>query len=80
MTPRDCTFRLVGEPQKPVLELCASDTEKSRVANAEKNLPGCDRMMSRVEGMAPADVKIGLAVQAEVTTHNGKGLVVFKAA
>ena len=38
------------------------------------------RMMSRVEGMAPTDVKIGQAVQAEVIQHNGKGLVVFKAA
>ena len=38
------------------------------------------RMMSRVEGMAPADVAIGMAVQAEVIQHNGKGLVVFKAA
>ena len=38
------------------------------------------RMMSRVEGMAPADVKIGMAVQAQVITHNGKGLVVFNAA
>ena len=38
------------------------------------------RMMSRIEGMAAADVKIGMAVQAEVIQHNGKGLVVFKAA
>lgn len=38
------------------------------------------RMMSRVEGMAPTDVKIGQAVKAEVLQHNGKGLVVFKAA
>ena len=38
------------------------------------------RMMSRVEGVAPADVKIGMAVKAEVIQHNGKGLVVFKAA
>lgn len=38
------------------------------------------RMMSRVEGMAPADVKIGMAVRAQVVQHNGKGLVVFKAA
>ena len=38
------------------------------------------RMMSRVEGMAPTDVKIGQAVQAQVIQHNGKGLVVFKAA
>ena len=38
------------------------------------------RMMSRVEGMAPADVKIGMAVKAQVITHNGKGLVVFNAA
>jgi len=37
-------------------------------------------MRSRVEGRAPADVKIGMAVQAEVIEHNGKGLVVFKAA
>lgn len=33
-----------------------------------------------VEGMAPADVKIGMAVKAQVITHNGKGLVVFNAA
>ena len=38
------------------------------------------RMMSRVEGIAPTDVKIGMAVKAEVVQHNGKGLVVFKAA
>ena len=38
------------------------------------------RMMSRVEGLAPADVKIGMTVKAEVIQHNGKGLVVFKAA
>lgn len=38
------------------------------------------RMMGRVEGTAPADVKIGLAVKAQVIQQGGKGLVVFKAA
>ena len=38
------------------------------------------RMMSRVEGIAAAEVKIGMAVQAEVVQQGGKGLVVFKAA
>ena len=38
------------------------------------------RMMSRVEGLAPDQVQIGMAVAAEVAMHNGKGLVVFKAA
>ena len=36
------------------------------------------RMMSRVEGIAAAEVKIGMAVQAEVVQQGGKGLVVFK--
>lgn len=36
------------------------------------------RMMSRVEGMAPTAVKIGMRVKAQVIQQNGKGLVVFQ--
>lgn len=35
------------------------------------------RLMSRVEGMAPEAVQIGLRVQAKVIQQDGKGLVVF---
>ena len=36
------------------------------------------RMMSRVQGLAPEDVRIGQRVQAEVIQQGGKGLVVFQ--
>ena len=35
------------------------------------------RMMSRVEGVAPQDVRIGMAVKARIDTVDGKPLVVF---
>jgi len=35
------------------------------------------RMMSRVEGIPPADVKIGMRVRAKVIDDRGTGLVVF---
>jgi uncharacterized OB-fold protein len=35
------------------------------------------RMMSRVDGIAPEDVKIGMTVQARVITEDGQALVVF---
>jgi len=35
------------------------------------------RMMSRVEGLAPGDVRIGMAVQARIATQDDKPLVVF---
>lgn len=37
------------------------------------------RMMSRVEGVAPQDVRIGMAVRARIDTVDGKPLVVFDA-
>ena len=37
------------------------------------------RLMSRVEGLAPAAVTVGLRVQARVAQANGHGLVVFDA-
>jgi uncharacterized OB-fold protein len=38
------------------------------------------RMMSRVEGVAPEDVKIGMPVRARLVTENGQPLVVFEPA
>ena len=38
------------------------------------------RMMSRVEGVAPQDVRIGQRVQARVTQKDGRGLVLFQPA
>lgn len=35
------------------------------------------RLMSRVEGVAPADVAIGQRVKARMAVNNGVGLVVF---
>ena len=35
------------------------------------------RLMSRVEGLPPTDVKIGMRVRAAITNENGAGLVVF---
>ena len=35
------------------------------------------RMMSRVEGVAPDQVKIGMAVNASIISHKGQPLVVF---
>jgi uncharacterized OB-fold protein len=35
------------------------------------------RMMSRVDGTPPADVRIGMRVRAKVIDNNGAGLVVF---
>ena len=37
------------------------------------------RMMSRVEGVPPAEVKIGMRVRAKIINNNGAGLVVFAA-
>jgi uncharacterized OB-fold protein len=37
------------------------------------------RMMSRVEGVPPAEVKIGMRVRAKVIDNKGTGLVVFTA-
>lgn len=37
------------------------------------------RLMSRVEGLAPADVRIGQRVRARVQLREGRGLVVFEA-
>ena len=34
-------------------------------------------MMSRVEGIPPADVRIGMAVTARIIDDNGRALVVF---
>lgn len=38
------------------------------------------RMMSRVEGVAPADVRIGMAVKAEVDRSGDSPVVVFRPA
>ncbi len=38
------------------------------------------RMMSRVDGIAPADVRIGMAVQAKVVQQEGQALLVFEPA
>ena len=35
------------------------------------------RMMSRVEGLAPSDVRIGMRVRARILQQAGRGLVVF---
>ena len=35
------------------------------------------RLMSRVDNLPPADVRIGLRVQARVEVHEGRGRVVF---
>lgn len=35
------------------------------------------RMMSRVEGVPPAEVRIGMRVKARIAEHAGKPLVVF---
>ncbi len=37
------------------------------------------RMMSRVDGTPPAEVRIGMRVRAKVIDNNGAGLVVFTA-
>lgn len=36
------------------------------------------RMMSRVEGIAPGDVRIGMAVRAKVIQHEDQPLLVFE--
>ncbi|ATI80736.1 hypothetical protein A6768_12525 [Sphingobium yanoikuyae] len=38
------------------------------------------RMMSRVEGIAPEDVRAGMAVQAHIVTEDDQPLVVFRPA
>jgi len=38
------------------------------------------RMMSRIEGIAPEEVKIGMPVRAKVVRENGQPLVVFEPA
>ena len=38
------------------------------------------RMMSRVEGIAPAEVKIGMRVKMKVIDNKGSGLAVFEPA
>jgi uncharacterized OB-fold protein len=37
------------------------------------------RMMSRVEGVPPTEVKIGMRVRAKIVDNKGDGLVVFAA-
>jgi len=37
---------------------------------------GC-RMMSRVEGVPPEDIRIGMAVRARITDQDGEPLIVF---
>jgi uncharacterized OB-fold protein len=37
------------------------------------------RLMTRIEGMAPTDVKIGLAVKARVDQQDGRGILLFTA-
>lgn len=36
------------------------------------------RMMSRVEGLPPEEVRIGMAVQAEIIEEQGRPLVIFR--
>jgi uncharacterized protein len=36
------------------------------------------RMMSRVEGIPPQDVRIGMRVNAEIVSEDGQPLVIFK--
>ena len=36
------------------------------------------RLMSRVEGIPAAEVRIGMRVKAKVLVHDGQGLVVFE--
>jgi uncharacterized OB-fold protein len=36
------------------------------------------RMLSRVEGIAPAEVRIGMAVEAVIREVNGQRLVLFR--
>jgi uncharacterized OB-fold protein len=36
------------------------------------------RMMSRVEGIAPADVRIGMAVQAKIVQQEAQAVLVFE--
>jgi uncharacterized protein len=38
------------------------------------------RMLSRVEGVAPEQVKIGMAVKAKIVRENGEALLVFEPA
>ena len=38
------------------------------------------RLMSRIDGTAPDDVRIGMAVQARIITENDAPLLVFEAA
>lgn len=38
------------------------------------------RMMSRVEGLAPSEVRIGLRVRSKVVEQAGHGLVIFEPA
>ena len=50
-------------------------TEAFNVALVE--LAEGPRMLSRVEGIAPADVKVGMAVSARIAQVDGKPLLVF---
>ena len=38
------------------------------------------RMMSRVEGLAPQDVKIGMSVRAKIVSEEDRPIVVFEPA
>lgn len=60
----------------------STTTMRGRTPDADTNLALIDlaegpRMMSRVEGIAPDQVRIGMPVKARIIEEDGKPLVVF---
>ena len=61
----------------------ASTVVRNRPPEADYNVALVDlaegpRMMSRIVGLAPDAVRIGMKVEAEIISENGHGLVVFR--
>lgn len=70
------------EPQGTGTVYSATTVRRKPEAGGSYNVALIDldegvRMMSRVDGLPPTDVKIGMRVRAEVINENGAGLVVF---
>ena len=65
-------------PRASAPDTLAPDTLSHARPRAVVQLEEGPRMMSRVVGLPPSEVKIGMKVQAKVVKENGESIVVFE--